>query len=81
MVNYDEAAAHWQAREKDAVRMPEEELRDAMEKYVASHRVCALACASSDGTLVRNTPHRVRVVRRRVLDVLGRRAQVPRTRH
>ena len=56
MVNYDEAAAHWQAREKDAVRMPEEELRDAMEKFVASHRVCALACASSDGSLVRNTP-------------------------
>jgi hypothetical protein len=56
MVNYEEAAEHWQAREKDAVRMPEAELRAAMEKFVASHRVCALACASSNGSLVRNTP-------------------------
>ena len=56
MVNYDDAAAHWQVREKDAARMPEAELQDAMEKFVESHRVCALACASSDGSLVRNTP-------------------------
>lgn len=56
MVDYEEAAGHWQASEKDAVRMPEAELRDAMEKFAASHRVCALACASSDGSLVRNTP-------------------------
>ena len=32
MVDYEEAAGHWQASEKDAVRMPEAELRDAMEK-------------------------------------------------
>lgn len=36
--------------------MPAKVLRERIEGFLSSHRVCALATASADGSLVRNTP-------------------------
>ncbi|MST72453.1 hypothetical protein [Olsenella porci] len=36
--------------------MPAKVLRERIEGFLSSHRVCALATASADGGLVRNTP-------------------------
>lgn len=51
---FDEAARYWTKRESTSVRMPEKELRQAIDAFLETHNVCALATASSD--LVRCTP-------------------------
>lgn len=56
MIDYEAAARHWTDREKDAKRMPADQLRRHIDEFVESHRVGALATATSDGSLVRNTP-------------------------
>lgn len=51
---FDEAARYWTEKEAASARMPEEELRQAIDAFLGTHGVCALATASSD--LVRCTP-------------------------
>ena len=51
---FDEAAQYWTNKEADAVRMPEQDLRQAIDAFLNAHRVCALATASGD--FVRCTP-------------------------
>lgn len=51
---FDEAARYWTKRESTSIRMPEKELRQAIDAFLETHNVCALATASSD--LVRCTP-------------------------
>ena len=49
---YAKAANFW--KEKETVQMPEEELKEAIEKYVKANNTCALA--TSEGDFVRCTP-------------------------
>lgn len=51
---FDEAARYWTEKEATSARMPKEELRQAIDAFLGTHGVCALATASSD--LVRCTP-------------------------
>lgn len=53
-MNYEEAAAFWTERDKTAVKMPEAELRGAVESFIKARNTCALAVA--DGDFVRCTP-------------------------
>ena len=50
----DEAESYWTSREAESKRMPEGELRTAIEAFLASHNTCALACGAGD--FVRCTP-------------------------
>ncbi|RRF89236.1 MAG: pyridoxamine 5'-phosphate oxidase family protein [Coriobacteriaceae bacterium] len=51
---FDEAESYWTSREAESKRMPEGELRAAIEAFLASHNTCALACGAGD--FVRCTP-------------------------
>lgn len=51
---FDEAARYWTEREATSARMPREELQQAIDAFLCTRGVCALATASSD--LVRCTP-------------------------
>lgn len=51
---YDRAAEYWTEREDAERRMPEDELRDAIDRFLAAHNTCALATGSGD--FVRCTP-------------------------
>jgi nitroimidazol reductase NimA-like FMN-containing flavoprotein (pyridoxamine 5'-phosphate oxidase superfamily) len=51
---FDKAARYWTEREAISARMPREELQQAIDAFLGTHGVCALATASSD--LVRCTP-------------------------
>lgn len=51
---FDEAARYWTEREATSARMPREELQQAIDAFLGTRGVCALATASSD--LVRCTP-------------------------
>jgi hypothetical protein len=66
MIDYEAATRHWADREHDARRMPAKVLRERIEGFLSSHRVCALATKRRrwSGT---QRAHRVRVVRRVVL--------------
>ena len=51
---FDEAAEYWTEGDATSARMPEEELRQAIDAFLGASGVCALATASGD--LVRCTP-------------------------
>lgn len=51
---FDEAARYWTEKEATSARMPREELQQAIDAFLGTRGVCALATASSD--LVRCTP-------------------------
>jgi nitroimidazol reductase NimA-like FMN-containing flavoprotein (pyridoxamine 5'-phosphate oxidase superfamily) len=51
---FDEAARYWIEKEATSARMPREELQQAIDAFLGTRGVCALATASSD--LVRCTP-------------------------
>ena len=51
---FDEAASYWTEKGAASARMPEEELRQAIDAFLGASGVCALATASGD--LVRCTP-------------------------
>ena len=51
---FEQAANYWMAKEDDAVRMPENELRKEVNEFLSAHDTCALACGT--GTFVRCTP-------------------------
>ncbi len=51
---FDEAARYWTEKEATSTRMPREELQQAIDAFLGTRGVCALATASSD--LVRCTP-------------------------
>lgn len=53
-IDWEAAANHWLVKEPEEVRMPEEDLRVEILKFLDNHKVCALATAG-DG-IVRNTP-------------------------
>ena len=53
-MNYEEAAAFWTEKDKTAVKMPEDDLRSAIENFIKARTTCALATA--DGDFVRCTP-------------------------
>lgn len=38
---YDKAAEHWTSKETETVRMPEDELRAEVERFLAEHYTCA----------------------------------------
>lgn len=52
--DYVKAAEHWKPIDAASVKMPEEELKKAIEAYVEANNTCALA-TGSDGQ-IRNTP-------------------------
>lgn len=53
MIDYDKAADFWVEKDKDAIKMPEEELKKEIEAFLQKRQICALATSSGD--FVRNT--------------------------
>ena len=53
-VEFDKAAAYWTEKEDGEKRMPADELRAAIDTFLAEHNTCALATGSDD--FVRCTP-------------------------
>ena len=53
-MNYEKAAAFWTEKDKNAVKMPKNELHAAIEDFIKAHNTCALAVA--DGDFIRCTP-------------------------
>lgn len=53
-MNYEQAAAFWTEKDKNAVKMPTDELRTAIEDFIKARNTCALAVA--DGNFIRCTP-------------------------
>lgn len=51
---FEQAASYWTSREASARRMPESELREEVDRFLASHNTCALATGYGD--FVRCTP-------------------------
>ena len=51
---FDEAAEYWTERDATSARMPEDELRKAIDAFLGEHQICAMATASADH--VRCTP-------------------------
>ena len=51
---FDEAAEYWTEGDATSARMPEDELRKAIDAFLGEHQICAMATASAD--LVRCTP-------------------------
>ena len=51
---FDSAAAYWTSRESGEKRIPEVELRSAIDAFLAGHNTCALATGSGD--FIRCTP-------------------------
>ena len=53
-MNYEQAAAFWTEKDKNAVKMPTDELRTAIEDFIKARNTCTLAVA--DGDFIRCTP-------------------------
>ena len=53
-MNYEAAARFWLEKDKDAVKMPPDELRKELDAFLKGEKVCTLAVA--DGNFVRCTP-------------------------
>ncbi len=53
-MEYQEAANYWNNKDMDAVKMPRQELLEAMESYIRKNNTCALA--TGFGTYIRCTP-------------------------
>ena len=53
-MNYEAAARFWLEKDKDAVKMPPDELRKELDAFLKSEKVCTLAVA--DGDFIRCTP-------------------------
>ena len=53
-MNYEKAAAFWTEKDKNAVKMPTDELRTAIEDFIKARNTCTLAVA--DGDFIRCTP-------------------------
>lgn len=53
-MNYEEAAAFWTEKDRNAVKMPKDDLHAAIETFIKERSTCALATA--DGDFVRCTP-------------------------
>ena len=53
-MNYEAAAEFWLEKDKDAVKMPPDELRKELDGFLKGEKVCTLAVA--DGDFVRCTP-------------------------
>lgn len=53
-MNYEQAAAFWTEKDKNAEKMPTDELRTAIEDFIKARNTCALAVA--DGDFIRCTP-------------------------
>ncbi len=53
-MDYKKAASYWLEKDKDAVKLPAEELQAEIERFICSHNTCALATGS--GTYIRCTP-------------------------
>ena len=53
-MNYEKAAAFWTEKDKNAVKMPKNELHAAIEDFIKARNTCALAVA--DGDFIRCTP-------------------------
>ena len=54
IMNYEEAATFWAERDRNAVKMPKDDLHAAIETFIKERSTCALATA--DGDFVRFTP-------------------------
>mgnify|MGYP001157862718 CR=1 FL=1 len=52
--DYQQAAGHWIKKDAEGVKMPQEELKAAVEEFILAHDTCALATGS--GSFVRCTP-------------------------
>ena len=53
-MNYEAAAEFWLEKDKDAVKMPPDDLRKELDSFLKGEKVCTLAVA--DGDFVRCTP-------------------------
>ena len=53
-MNYEEAAAFWTEKDRNAVKMPKDDLHAAIETFIKERSTCALATADED--FVRCTP-------------------------
>ena len=53
-MNYEAAARFWLEKDKDAVKIPPDELRKELDSFLKGEKVCTLAVA--DGNFVRCTP-------------------------
>ena len=53
-MNYEAAAEFWLEKDKDAVKMPPDELQKELDSFLKGEKVCTLAVA--DGNFVRCTP-------------------------
>ena len=53
-MNYETAAEFWLEKDKDAVKMPPDELRKELDTFLKDEKVCTLAVA--DGDFIRCTP-------------------------
>ncbi len=53
-MNYEAAAEFWIEKDKDAVKMPPDELRKELDAFLKDEKVCTLAVA--DGDFIRCTP-------------------------
>ena len=53
-MNYEAAAEFWLEKDKDAVKMPPDDLREELDSFLKGEKVCTLAVA--DGNFVRCTP-------------------------
>ena len=53
-MNYEAAAEFWLEKDKDAVKIPPDELRKELDSFLKGEKVCTLAVA--DGDFVRCTP-------------------------
>ena len=53
-MNYEAAAEFWLEKDKDAVKMPPDDLRKELDSFLKGEKVCTLAVA--DGGFIRCTP-------------------------
>ena len=53
-MNYEAAAEFWLEKDKDAIKMPPDDLRKELDAFLKGEKVCTLAVA--DGDFVRCTP-------------------------
>ena len=44
---FDEAAEYWTERDATSARMPEDDLRKAIDAFLGEHQICAMATASA----------------------------------
>ena len=53
-MDYDQAAAYWVLKDKEAVHMDDADLKEKIESFITEHNTCALATATRE--FVRCTP-------------------------